>query len=65
MNLLSKNFFGVKEFSFMSFGITNGCKKNLRVIKKNLAADPEIVFLRKSITFGRMAPQRPCRQRGS
>ena len=35
---------------FHEFGITNGCKKNLRVIRKNLVADPEIVFLRKSIS---------------
>ena len=43
-------FFGVKEFFSLILISKIGVKMNLRVIKKNYAADPEKGFLTKSIS---------------
>ena len=44
------NFFGVKKFSFINFDLKMEVKINLRIKTKNQAADPEIGFLKKSIS---------------
>ena len=60
----SMKFFGVKEFFSFILISKMGVKMISRIIMKNLAADPEIGFLTKSISkpFGRA---RTCRQRRS
>ena len=41
--------FWCHEVFFGNFDSKNGCKMNLRIITKNRAADPAIMFLTKSI----------------
>ena len=48
-------FFGVKEFTFLTFDIKNGCKNEFKDNYKNHAADAVLGFLTKSISkpYGR------------